>query len=230
MRIQVFQHVAFEGPRKLPAGRKSAGIRWRRHRGLMARPRGFGGGGRPCRHGRAHEYLRAPAASLVKSGKGFSHAGLGTRPASGEVCLGAQLLADVLGGRVCQNPVREIGWWPVRWRETARSAPGWNFLPKTTTPLHWHGDTFSLPPGAQWLAETDECAHQAFAWGRLALGLQFHLEASNDSLEALIKNCGEEVAGGGTRVQTTGQLREGLALHQRENLPFLWKLLDAWFR
>ncbi len=230
MRLQVFQHVPFEGPGEI--------ARWAHERGhALANTPWFDdaeapdlaevdglvvmGGPMNIYEHRPHPWLRAEKEFLTKA---LEHG----RPVVG-VCLGAQLLADVLGGRVYQNPVREIGWWPVSWREAARNAPGWGFLPETTTPLHWHGDTFSLPPGAQWLAETKDCAHQAFAWGRLALGLQFHLEATGESLGALIKNCGDEIAGGGPRVQSAGQLRDGLARHQPENLPLLWHLLDAWF-
>jgi len=231
MRLQVFQHVPFEGPAEI--------ARWARERGhsLSVTPWYEGasapdlaaidglivmGGPMNIYEHRQYPWLRAEKEFLTQA---LEHG----RPVVG-ICLGAQLLADVLGGRVYQNPVREIGWWPVRWREAARASPGWDFLPTTSTPLHWHGDTFSLPPAAQWLAETDDCAHQAFAWGRLALGLQFHLEASNESLGALIKHCGHELNGGGPRVQSAALLAEGLARHQPATLPLLWKLLDGWFR
>lgn len=231
MRLQVFQHVPFEGPSEI--------ARWARERNhVLTTTRWYDGAPAPdlaevdgliimggsmnIYEHRAHPWLRVEKEFLTQALEQG-------RPVVG-ICLGSQLLADVLGGRVYQNPVKEIGWWPVRWRPTARTTPGWEFLPQTTTPLHWHGDTFSLPPGAQWLAETDACAHQAFAWGRLALGLQFHLEANQDSIRALIKNCGTELAGGGARVQSEGQLLDGLANHQPNNLSLLWKLLDGWFR
>jgi GMP synthase-like glutamine amidotransferase len=231
MRLQVFQHVAFEGPGEI--------ARWARERGhALATTAWHDGASAPelaevdglivmggpmnIYEHRTHPWLREEKEFLSRA---LEHG----RPVVG-VCLGAQLLADVLGGRVYQNPVREIGWWPVRWRDAARTAPGGDFLPPVSTPLHWHGDTFSLPPGAQWLAETDACAHQAFAWGRLALGLQFHLETNEAALGSLIKNCGDELAPGGPRVQTEAQLREGLARHQAGNLPLLGKMLDAWLR
>jgi GMP synthase-like glutamine amidotransferase len=231
MRLQVFQHVAFEGPGEI--------ARWARERGqeLAMTPWHDGAGapdlakvdglivmGGPMNiyEHRAHPWLPAEKEFLARALEQG-------RPVVG-ICLGAQLLADVLGGRVHQNPVKEIGWWPVKWRAAARTAPGWDFLPRASTPLHWHGDTFSLPPGAQWLAETGECPRQAFAWGRQALGLQFHLEANETSLKALIKNCGDELTPGGPKVQTAAKLRQGLARHQPGNLPLLWKLLDEWFR
>jgi len=99
------------------------------------------------------------------------------------ICLGAQLLADLLGGKVYQNPHREIGWFPVRWLEPARLLlPG---LPTQTTVLHWHGDTFDLPPGAVHLAESEACPNQAFVIGKQILAFQFHIEVTPDSIWAL---------------------------------------------
>jgi GMP synthase (glutamine-hydrolysing) len=89
------------------------------------------------------------------------------------ICLGAQLLADILGGKVYQNPEKEIGWFPVRFLD--RSAPFAAF-PESMKVMHWHGDTFELPPGARLVAESAGCPRQAFVWGDRVVGLQFHLE------------------------------------------------------
>ena len=113
------------------------------------------------------------------------------------ICLGAQLLADVLGGRVVRNRYKEIGWFPVSLRpEGLESAPFRNF-PNVFPAFHWHGDTFSLPPGAAMLAESEACPAQAFSsnGGRI-LALQFHLESSIDSIRALIQNCSDELVDG----------------------------------
>ena len=90
------------------------------------------------------------------------------------ICLGAQLIADALGRKVYQNGEREIGWFPVFAMPDGAASPF--ALPHETLVLHWHGDTFSLPPGSLWLAASAACAHQAFSVGRRVLALQFHLE------------------------------------------------------
>ncbi|HEX2657780.1 MAG TPA: gamma-glutamyl-gamma-aminobutyrate hydrolase family protein [Polyangia bacterium] len=107
------------------------------------------------------------------------------RPILG-VCLGAQLLAHAAGGRVYPNVrrdsqgreqrVREVGWGPIT-LEGAPDEPAFEGLAREQTVLHWHGDTFDLPPGATWLASTPVCANQAFRVGPRAFGLQFHVEA-----------------------------------------------------
>lgn len=92
------------------------------------------------------------------------------------VCLGAQLIADVLGGKVVQNPVQEIGWFPVRF--VHREAP-FDAFPAECMVFHWHGDTFSLPPGATRIAESAGCVNQGFIHrGGKIVGLQFHIEVT----------------------------------------------------
>jgi GMP synthase-like glutamine amidotransferase len=104
------------------------------------------------------------------------------------VCLGGQLIADALGGKVVQNPVKEIGWFPVRFMD--RSAPLDGF-PSVATVFHWHGDTFSIPPGARRVAESDGCESQAFVYGEKIVGLQFHLEVTPAAAAAFC--CGADM-------------------------------------
>lgn len=111
------------------------------------------------------------------------------------ICLGGQLIADVLGGKVRRNLYKEIGWHPVKLTPEGRGSRIFNVLPDSFTAFHWHGDTFEIPPGALRAAESDGCSNQAFVLGK-AVGLQFHLESSMDSIDHLIKNCSDELVDG----------------------------------
>jgi GMP synthase-like glutamine amidotransferase len=113
------------------------------------------------------------------------------------ICLGAQLIADVLGGRVMSNRHKEIGWFPITLRPEGLSSAPFQGFPNGFPAFHWHGDTFSLPPGAVMLAESEACPAQAFsANGGRVLALQFHLESSVESVRALIQNCSSELVDG----------------------------------
>ncbi len=138
------------------------------------------------------------------------------------ICLGAQLLADTLGGKVFQNAEKEIGWWPIRVLD--RSEPFAAF-PETLTVMHWHGDTFSLPSGARRVAESAGCAEQAFVFGDRAVGLQFHLEQGPVDVSDLATACAAELIHA-RYVQT----REHLLARQPDLAPCeaaLFGLLDA---
>ena len=120
------------------------------------------------------------------------------------ICLGAQLLTDVLGGKVFQNAEKEIGWWPVRVFD--RRAPFAAF-PETLTVMHWHGDTYTLPPGARGVADSAGCAQQAFVHGDRVVGLQFHLEQGPVAVAELAAACAAELVPA-RHVQTRAQLVE----------------------
>ena len=115
------------------------------------------------------------------------------------VCLGAQLIARALGARVYRNPVKEIGWAPVYWREAAHSDPLFRGLAAPEVLFHWHGETFDLPAGAAWLASSDACRNQAFR-AASAYGLQFHLEVTPDMIADW---CAEDANAGDVRELAT---------------------------
>ena len=120
------------------------------------------------------------------------------------ICLGAQLLADALGGQVFQNAEKEIGWWPVDF--TDRTAP-FTAFPPTMTVMHWHGDTYTLPPGARNVAASPCCVQQAFVWGDRVVGLQFHLEMGAVHVADLAHVAAEDLLPG-RYVQSAAQITE----------------------
>jgi GMP synthase-like glutamine amidotransferase len=109
------------------------------------------------------------------------------------ICLGAQLLADVLGARVFANRHKEIGWFPVETTEIARTSRVFASFPNSIETFHWHGDTFEIPQGAKHMARSTACENQAFIYDERIVGLQFHLETTLTSAQQLIANCADEI-------------------------------------
>ncbi|VAW48624.1 Glutamine amidotransferase, class I [hydrothermal vent metagenome] len=110
------------------------------------------------------------------------------------ICLGAQLIANSMGGKVSPNLVKEIGWFPI---EAVISESNSVFqFPKEVEVFHWHGETFSLPKGAVQIAKSKGCKNQAFQIGRNVIGLQFHLETTPISAQAIVENCRDELVKG----------------------------------
>jgi GMP synthase (glutamine-hydrolysing) len=99
------------------------------------------------------------------------------------ICLGAQLMASALGSRVFAGPVKEIGWGHVELSSDGAASCLSPLGEAESVVLHWHGDTFDLPKNATRLASNTHYQNQAFAYGRNALALQFHLEADPLRLE-----------------------------------------------
>jgi GMP synthase-like glutamine amidotransferase len=103
------------------------------------------------------------------------------------ICLGGQLIADSLGGVVTKNPHEEIGWYPVELTEEGRQMEVFAHFPDTFITLQWHGDTFSIPPGATRAAFSEATRNQAFTYdGERVIGLQFHLEETRETLGELV--------------------------------------------
>jgi len=136
------------------------------------------------------------------------------------ICLGAQLMAAVLDAKVHPGPQKEIGWFPIQRLEGAPE-----LIPEELTVFHWHGDTFEIPIGAVPLAASAHCINQGFVYQQKAVALQFHMEITPESMEALIKNCADELENI-PYIQTADQMRAGLPIIGKVNRA-MKKLLDA---
>jgi len=121
------------------------------------------------------------------------------------VCLGAQLIASVLGARVYPNRDREIGWFPVECLAQNEKTSLINILPSHAEVFHWHGETFDLPAHAVHLARSNGCNTQAFRLGEQILGLQFHLEVTPFTVTSLIEQCPNDLAPG-TYIQSAEEM------------------------
>jgi GMP synthase (glutamine-hydrolysing) len=92
------------------------------------------------------------------------------------ICLGAQLLAHVLGAPIKRMARPEIGWYDLRLTDAAAADPVLGAMADGSPVFQWHGCHFEIPASATHLAHTQTCEQQAFRWGENAYGLQFHLE------------------------------------------------------
>lgn len=107
-------------------------------------------------------------------------------------CLGGQLIAKALGGEISRNPVKEIGWGQVTVAESPE-ARHWFGDIATFEAFHWHGETFSLPPGATRILSSTHCANQAYAMGK-HLGMQCHVEMTEAMIRDWCEMGAEEIA------------------------------------
>ncbi|TMH27011.1 MAG: type 1 glutamine amidotransferase [Betaproteobacteria bacterium] len=143
-------------------------------------------------------------------------------------CLGGQLISKALGGTVAATPVKEIGWGEVRVadNEVARE---WLGDVQTFLSFHWHGETFTIPPGATRVMENPHCANQGFALGK-HFGMQCHVEMTDELVRSWLATGAEEIAASraSPAVQEPDEITRELAarlaaLHEVAN-----RIYDRW--
>lgn len=141
------------------------------------------------------------------------------------ICLGAQLLADRLGARVTGNEYPEIGWFDINWSNEALKHPYFSDCRTTERYLHWHGDTFEIPPGSLHLASSEVCKNQGFLWNSQVLGLQFHPEIAEEALRKMIMGNKSDLEQNSPYIQSEEQIINGSGLYCSDS-ETLFKLLD----
>jgi GMP synthase-like glutamine amidotransferase len=139
------------------------------------------------------------------------------------VCLGAQLMASALGADIRRNPVKEIGWFPVAAVPTEAHAFA---FPAEIPVFHWHGETFDMPAQAIRLAQSEHCRNQAFQFGAKAIGLQFHLETTPETVQIMVDNCGEELVAGVPTIQSAQEMLGCAPAYHQGIANLLHKILE----
>jgi GMP synthase (glutamine-hydrolysing) len=112
------------------------------------------------------------------------------------ICLGAQLIAEVLGATVSKGREKEIGWFPITLDDDFALTDLGRRLPHQAEVFHWHGETFSIPAGALPIASSAACENQGFIYNDAIIALQFHLETTRISAESIIDNSRDELTDG----------------------------------
>jgi GMP synthase-like glutamine amidotransferase len=112
-------------------------------------------------------------------------------------CLGGQLMSRALGGVVSRTPLKEIGWGEVRVDEHPVARAWFAAGTPAFVTFHWHGETFSIPPGAVPVLSSPWCLNQGFALGP-HLGMQCHIEMTQDLVRSWVESGTRELARGGS--------------------------------
>ncbi|HEV2009362.1 MAG TPA: type 1 glutamine amidotransferase [Burkholderiales bacterium] len=108
-------------------------------------------------------------------------------------CLGGQLMSKALGGAVSRNPIKEIGWGEVAVLDSPAARHWFGHASKSFLSFHWHGETFTLPPGAERVLSNANCENQAFALGK-HLGMQCHIEMIPEMIEVWCRTGADEIS------------------------------------
>ena len=141
-------------------------------------------------------------------------------------CLGGQLMSKALGGVVSKNAIKELGWGKVNVADNA-AARQWFGDIREFDSFHWHGETFSLPPGAVHLLSSAHCANQAYAIGK-HLAMQCHVEMTEQMIRDWCRVGANEVAANASSpaVQST----EVMQAQMHDKLPELHRVATQLYR
>jgi len=228
--VAIFRHAASEGPGYFATYLDRHSIPWREVKvdvgdAIPGNPREFSGlvfMGGPMSVNDALPWI-APALDLIRSA---AQTGV---PLLGH-CLGGQLVARALGGVVTRNPVKEIGWGTVDVLDNAAAEEWFGRGVRSFTSFHWHGETFSIPPGATRILSSPYCGNQAFALGP-HLGMQCHVEMTPDLIRAWCREWEKEVESLARRmpsVQTAAQMTDAIEEKTRVLNAMADRIYDRW--
>ena len=143
-------------------------------------------------------------------------------------CLGGQLISKAFGGTVRVNPYKEIGWGEVRVSDNG-VAREWLGDAAAFETFQWHGETFSIPPGATRVLENAHCANQAFAVGK-HFGMQCHVEMTEELVRTWVRGGAEEIAASAASpaVQKPEEMQRDLEARLQRLHQVADRIYDKW--
>lgn len=146
------------------------------------------------------------------------------------ICLGAQILAHVLGSEVRKAPEKEMGWYDIEITPAGEKSTLLSHFNKTEKIFQMHGDTFDIPKSCEHLAQSKICPAQAFSYGSKVFGLQFHLEVdeamilrwlNNPRNQHDIASSGGKVSAEQMKADTAKYLQNSMNLSQQTFQKFI---------
>lgn len=140
------------------------------------------------------------------------------------ICLGSQLIAEVLGATVYPGQHKEIGWFDIKATKKGLNHAMLKDFDDRFTVFHWHGDTYNLPPETEHLFYSDGCENQAFLFNNRVLGLQFHFEVTAESVRLMVDEGKSELIESET-VQSENKILNETEYYDANNLK-MFKILD----
>ena len=141
------------------------------------------------------------------------------------VCLGSQIIADVLGSDVHPSGGVEIGWKDVTRSPEIANDPVLAPLPQMFTPLHWHGAVYDLPDGATSIGSSEMTPVQGFTYGETTYALLFHLEMIEQQITEMATLFPEDVRRGGLEPE---ELLSRTPAHAAALKPIASEIFDRW--
>ena len=228
--VAIFRHAASEGPGYFATYLTRHDVPWRvlkvdEGEEIPAMPREFSGFvfmGGPMSVNDDLPWI-APVLRLIRDARDAGVPTLGH-------CLGGQLMAKALGGAVTRNPVKEIGWGRVDVLQNGAAAEWFGARLTSFDSFHWHGETFSIPPGATRIASSPYCENQAFVLGP-HLGMQCHVEMTPELIRSWCQDWEREVESLARRtasVQTPAQMMEAVEEKTWTLNAIADRLYDRW--
>jgi len=162
----------------------------------------------------------------LKKEKQFVATAINARKKVLGICLGCQVIANVLGSNVYPHTQKEIGWWPVYKVDANKEHPLIKSLPDNFTTFHWHGDTFDLPKDTIPLFYSEACANQGFLYKNHVAALQFHAEVQHDLLNDMTEHDKAQLTPA-AYVQSEEAINNGLRVFMEAQHQWLCNFVDS---